>query len=324
MTDAPAVHQPFDIVAWGGEGLGHPFVGEQHRSVCGEGCPQSGEHLAWPGEVVQGLEDEDEVVGAHDLTGVRRVPEIEGDAVTETGLRGVLPGGGDGRGVNVVAVDGGLREGSCQGEGGPALAAADVGDPGDRVGTQPRGQVRHRVQPAGEVVDEHGPVHAGLPAAEGRPVGGVRDSASVAVGLRKVGQHAADPGHHVGQRGHVRRVVRVEEHRPVPGRDGVAAMLGGRCRAVAGDLQQAGDRLLLQPLPGVPGGDARPFGQPRIGHRRPGQCLVQPELTAEMDAEQLEGRGAGGDQTSSKRVATAVLVRCRAPGQMGVQVAVRG
>ena len=140
----------------------------------------------------------------------------------------------------------------------PALAAADVGHARRRL-AQAGDDVGHRRQPlAGQLVGERGPVDVALAVAELDAVGLVGHAAAGAVRLGHAREHAADAGQHVRERRDVRGVVGVGRAR---GRARRAARSGARRRVGVVDLEEAGDRLLLEPLARVARGDAGALGQ---------------------------------------------------------------
>jgi hypothetical protein len=90
----------------------------------------------------------------------------------------------------------------------------------------------------------------------------------------------------VGEGRHVRRVVRADQDTRVLVRQAVAA-LRGLGLGVLG-LEQAGDGLLLEPLPRVALSDPRPVGELGVGGRAPLlERSIEPELSAEVDRVEL-------------------------------------
>ena len=107
---------------------------------------------------------------------------------------------------------------------------------------------------------------------------------------------------------------------PIPALFGVVSVgavtsvvVGDGCAVVAAvglradDLDETGDGLLLEPLPRVPGRDGCPLGQLRVGQGPPGQGLVETELAAEVDAEELERGDGGTDEAVGERVGGSLL-----------------
>jgi hypothetical protein len=89
------------------------------------------------------------------------------------------------------------------------------------------------------------------------------------------------------------------------------ATLGGRQgRVVAGEI--AGDRLPLEPLAGIPGGDAGLTGDLGLG-RLPeaGQGPVEAKLDAEVHAEGLHRRGQPVDQPPGEHLTRVHIGRGR-------------
>ena len=130
-----------------------------------------------------------------------------------------------------------------------------------------------------------------LAVAELHAVGLVRHAAAGPVGLGHAREHAADAGQHVGERRDVRRVLLVAEHA------GVIVGQRAAARRRVDDLEQAGDRLLLEPLAGVARGDPGPLGQLLRGEGAVAlERAVEAELDAEVDGEQLERAEGGAEQ----------------------------
>ena len=137
-----------------------------------------------------------------------------------------------------------------------------------------------------------GSVDAALAVAQVWAEPGVGHARAASVGLGQVVQDAADAGDHVGDRRDVGRVFGVDE--------GGALLVAeaespcrSRCVGVV-DGHETGDRLLLEPLEGVPGSDAGDGGQLVGGDAaRCGDAAVETQPTPEVDAEHLE-RGHGG------------------------------
>jgi hypothetical protein len=130
-----------------------------------------------------------------------------------------------------------------------------------------------------------GPVAVLLPLAHVRPELTPVHPAATAVGgherrhlLRRRHQHPRD-------RRQVRKGVALQQDLGVLRRECVSP-LGGRERRVV-DLEHPGDRLLLEPFPGVPLGDPRATRQ--IGRRRRpvGEGRVQPQSVTQVDREDL-------------------------------------
>ena len=69
------------------------------------------------------------------------------------------------------------------------------------------------------------------------------------------------------------------------------------------DVEQAGDRLLLEPLSGVAGGDAGALGQ-LVWRQRPvaSEGAVEAELGAEVDRVELERSEGGAEQALGERL----------------------
>jgi hypothetical protein len=91
----------------------------------------------------------------------------------------------------------------------------------------------------------------------------------------------------VRERRDVGGVVGDGEHARVLARERVAASVGGGAGRV--DVEQAGDGLLLEPLLGVAGSDARALRELGAAERTVvGECAVEAELGAEVDRVELE------------------------------------
>jgi len=111
------------------------------------------------GHVMHALEGDDEIVGAFGFGGVL---SVELDAVADTASGGVLGCASHGGGIEVVAIDGDVWVALGDADGGPAHAAADIGDASARllkagVEIGELGEVL-----GGELVEEHGSVRVAL------------------------------------------------------------------------------------------------------------------------------------------------------------------
>ena len=111
------------------------------------------------------------------------------------------------------------------------------------------------------------------------------------------GEHAADAGEHVRERGDVRGVVGVDERARVLGRQVEAPL------AALLDVEQPGDGLLLEPLAGVARRDAGVVGELGGGERAVAlERAVEAELRAEVDGEQLERAEGGAEEALGELV----------------------
>jgi hypothetical protein len=252
-------HHPLDLVARRRELLGDALVGDDHGAVRRERVPGGGERLDGAGEVVQRLEDQDQVVRplAPELGGVA---DLEAHAVGDPCPVGCRAGLLDRSLIEVEAVHAHRRIGLRDRERRPALSAPELGDPGRRLRLQPAMDVGDRGQPGtGELVGERRPVDRALAVPERRAVPGVRHAAAGAVRVEDQWQRLADPREQRSEGRQVREVGAIRQHRSVLGRQPVGALVGGALGAV--DLQEAGHRLLLEPLAGVPDVDSGPLGE---------------------------------------------------------------
>ena len=112
----------------------------------------------------------------------------------------------------------------------------------------------------------------------------------------------------------MRRALGVGEHVRVLGREPEAPRVGGRVRVV--DLEEAGDRLLLEPLARValvdPGRRGELGRRERVGvAQRP----VEAEPPAEVDAEELQRADRALEEALDERVAPVRLGACHRPGR---------
>jgi hypothetical protein len=100
-------------------------------------------------------------------------------------------------------------------------------------------------------------------------------------------------------------MLRVEQDHGVLGGQGVPA-LGGASRGVVA-VEDPGDRLLLQPLPGIPRVESRALGELDGGHGPGGQGRVGAEPGPELDGQELDHRQARLDEAAGER-ADALLI----------------
>ena len=128
--------------------------------------------------------------------------------------------------------------------------------------------------------------------AEVGAVAGVRDALAGAERGDEVVEDLGDAHHHPGEGREVLAVDGVDEHAPVGVGEREGAGLG---RVAAGDGEEPGHGLLLEPLPGVALVDA---GTPRElgggGRALAVEHLVEAELAPEVDGEELERADRGG------------------------------
>ena len=128
------------------------------------------------------------------------------------------------------------------------------------------------------------------------------DAAAGAEGLLD-GREGLREGHaEAGHRRHVRQRVLLDQHLGVPGRKRVAPLAGRRGRVV--DLEDPGNRLLLQPLARVALGRAGRLGEPGGGEavalaERP----VVAEAVAQVDGHELVGAEGGSEEALGEGVA---------------------
>ena len=161
---------------------------------------------------------------------------------------------------------------------GPPGPAADVGD--HRARRRQRGvHLGHAGEGAGELLLVPGPVAVGLRLARLGAELVPADPAAGAVGLEQVGQLRADGGEHPGERREVAEAGLVGHHLGGGRRDRVDPGVGVVVGPVEGE--QAGHRLLLQPLAGIArmggrcgrraGRGGRAVGRPGCGTSRGGR-----------------------------------------------------
>ena len=89
VQDAPAVHHPFHIVAFGGEGIADAFIHDQHRAVLLHQPAHGLQCADRIGHVVDAFEGSDQIV----LPGQRRIagiPHLKVDAVRQPVPFGIL------------------------------------------------------------------------------------------------------------------------------------------------------------------------------------------------------------------------------------------
>jgi hypothetical protein len=244
---------------------------------------------------VERLEDGDQVERA--LRGeVGGVADHERDAVGHPGLGRGRAGAGDRGLVQVGPEDRRPRVDAGQRHRRRPKAAAQVEHPRRRCRAEPLVEVGHGRQPGrGQLVEEHLPVGGRDAVAHPPAVVGIGHPAAAAVGPDQLGQHAGNAGEGQRQRGGMVGAVGVHQHLGVAVGQPVAALGRRQGRVVAG--QVAGDRLLLEPLAGVPGRDAGPPGD--LGLGRPpevGQGPVEAQLDAEVHAQGLHRPGQPVDQ----------------------------
>ncbi len=224
---------------------------------------------------------------------VRRVTLVKVDAVLDVAAREVLPRLRDRRGVEVDAVH--VHQRICAGDGDarPARTARDVGDPRRRLGEKAFVNVGNRRQPfATEQVGEHRPRERRLTLDEvlpvvlvGNPGAGPERFQQFLDRLRRCDDQLAEGA----------RVVeaRLVEKDLFIGRRQAEASLG-RSGGDIVHLEDAGRRLLLEPLARIPLVDAGGLGEAARGERpRVGKRAVQPQPIADVDTEQIhraEGR----------------------------------
>jgi hypothetical protein len=158
-----------------------------------------------------------------------------------------------------------------------------------------------RGEPGRELAVEHRPVDLALAVAEVAAVTLVRDALTGAVCLDDVGDGAGDPDDHGRERPGIRRVLRVDQHVRVLGRERVPAAVRRRRRVL--DLDDRRHRLLLAPLARIPLVDARACREFRGRDAlRLRECLVQSEPAPEMDAVELERADRRLEQPLHERV----------------------
>ncbi|HVL92599.1 MAG TPA: hypothetical protein VM264_04575 [Acidimicrobiales bacterium] len=168
-----------------------------------------------------------------------------------------------------------------------ALAAPDVGHPGGWFTRQAFVDFPGRCKPVAELVDERRAVDCALAVTEVGAVPLVRDATAGAVCGHDFRQGGGDADDHRTERGHMVGAVGDGERLDVSGRKREAA-LAGRV-VVALHVEDAGHRLLLEPLLRVAAFDARRRSQPVDRHRpRGGQRHVQAQAPTQVDAQQLE------------------------------------
>ena len=133
-------------------------------------------------------------------------------------------------------------------------------------------------------------VDAPLAAPEVLAVVAVGHAGSAAVGIDDLGQHLADPGHHVRQWGHVGGIVDVDQGAHVVGWQREAALLGRSARLV--DDQVGRHRLLFQPFAGVAVVNAGRVCELGGGQwASVGESCVEAESSADVHAVHLERSG---------------------------------
>src|SRR6266511_633203 len=182
-------------------------------------------------------------------------------------------------------------------------SAAQIQHPRRRGGAQPPVDVGHSGQPgAGELVEEHRPVGRRDAPPDLPTVGGIWDATAGPVRLDQLRQYQGDACEHDRDRRDVVRAVAVEEHLGVLRGQSVTALLRRAGRIIADDVP--GGRLLLEPLPGIPRGDAGMGGDLGLGGRpEVAERLVEPELEAQVHAERLQRTGHVVDQSFAERFA---------------------
>ena len=224
---------------------------------------------------------------------VARVADQERHAVGDARGGGVLPRLLDRGDVEVEADDASLGERGRQRDGRPADTAARVEH--RAAGVERRGAVGQRVHPGAHLVDEAGTVQRAEALAQLGAVLVERHAAALAEVGDDLGEREGDAREQARHRCGVRRVRLVDEHGHVVGGQREASRLVVRLR-VAG-REDAGRRLLLEPLPRVSGCRAGDSGESGGGHRPVvAECAIQPEAAPELDGEQRRGGAEHADE----------------------------
>src|SRR4051794_19450423 len=134
-----------------------------------------------------------------------------------------------------------------------------------------------------------------------------RRAASVAEFLDHDVDRLADPRNDRGARLHTRVTVIVNENVGVCVRQREPSLGGGLGHVI--DLDDAGDRLLLEPLLRIPLGDACASGEISWRYRSgAGQLLVQAEPDAKLDICEFHRRQAGHEQLPRKLLDLGLVV----------------
>ena len=152
--------------------------------------------------------------------------------------------------IKVESVHARHRVGTGDADAGPPRAAADIGHPRGRIGPQARVHIGDRGQPLGaELREEGGAVHPRLPLAHVHPIVAIRHTAARPEGVEQGGEGIDRADRDLRQRREVIEAIPLDKHLDMPGGDAESPRPGLRLRVLDGE--DAGDRLLLQPLPRV-------------------------------------------------------------------------
>ena len=195
--------------------------------------------------------------------------------------------------VDVVAVDRDGRVGAGDADRGPTVAAADVGHPAPV--SEHAVQPGHEGQPVrAEHLQEERAARVRLGGAHQLAVLAPADPLAGPVGVQESRQLHRGRCDHPGEGSRVRQAVAVAEDSRVGVAQPVAPLVcsGGRVQ----HLDEPGDGLLLEPLAGVPrvcparGGD---LGD--VERAASVQQVVEAQLVADVDREDVEGAEQGGE-----------------------------
>ena len=259
------------------------------------------EHVDGVRHVVQGLEDEDEVVPAGEL-GIGRVALVERDAILHAAALQVATGLLDGERVEIDTVHVHERVGASDRDAGPAAAAGDVRDARGRLGEQPFVDSGHRGQPpAPQQVREHRSREGLLPLDEVRAVLLERNTGTGPVRLEQLLHRLAGADDEPSERPHEVEAQLVEQGLVVAG--GEAETAFHRVRLGVVNLEDAGRGLLLEPLPRIAlvhaGGvrEATRRERPRVGQRP-----VEAQPVAEIDAVEIHRAQGRLEEATHERV----------------------
>ena len=176
-----------------------------------------------------------------------------------------------------------------------------------------RGDVGEVADPVGDQVLELGPVGRLLRLDDVRPVERPVDAAPGPERLEKVGQPLRGPYREADDAGAVPHARWIEQDLVMAGRQGVAPLVGRRARII--DIEDAGDRLLLEPFAGVARRDPGAFGEGRCrGRPAIGERPVQPEALPEVDRLELERGRDGGEELGGEGLPAVAGVEGRCGG----------
>ncbi len=125
MHDAPAVHEPFDVVGRRVEVFADFFIGDQYAGPGRKGLAHRSQGLVRARHVMERFQYQHQVERAF-VRQRRRVSNFE--SRTHTVCGGILPGVTHRGFVGIESDDLRVRESASQCDGGPSGATPDVGD----------------------------------------------------------------------------------------------------------------------------------------------------------------------------------------------------